>query len=324
MASRRRFLARLGAAPLALAGLGARAQAGYPDKPVRLVVTFGPGSGPDTLARTIAPKIGEALGQSVYVDNRPAAGGNVAAQFVLGEKRDGYTLLLGTDSLFTMNPYLLPKTPYDLFSDFTLVAPLAEAPVFLVVTPALNVSTPRELAALVKANPGKYTYSAPTATPHHLLSERFTALNGLDWVRVSYRDPQQALTEMVAGMVPIGFSSYAQVASSVSAGRLRVLGVSTASRLDALPAVPALAESYPGLEEAGWFAVYAGTGTPAPVLEKLSAAIARARVAPDVLQRLEQFGMKPLAADNASFAARVRAEHQRRGELIRTRGIRND
>ena len=320
MKSRRQLLA-LGCAMLALSLPPAHAQDNFPNRPVRLFVTFGPGSGPDTLARTIAPRIAEHLGQNVVIENRPAAGGNVAAQQLLQEKHDGYTLILATDSLFTMNPYLLPKSGFDVLNDFALVAPVAEASVFLVAHPMLNVSTAKELVALVKANPGKYSYSAPTGTPHHLLGERLTEMNGLNWVRVSYRDPQQALTEMLGGLVPIAFSSYAQVAGRVNAGKLKVLGVSTSSRLESHAAVPALNESFPGLEEAGWYALYAPAGTPRPVLERLAAAVAKARDSADVRQRLDQLGMRALNVEGTSFSARVKADNQRRGELIRARGI---
>jgi tripartite-type tricarboxylate transporter receptor subunit TctC len=328
MLDRRNFLAHAGATALAgvlpLAPMQAHAQANFPDHPIKLFVTFGPGSGPDTLARAIGPEIANQLGQSIVIDNRPAGGGNVAAQQLLQEKRDGYTLILATDSLFTMNPYLLPKTSFDLGSDFTLVAPIAEASVFLVVNPALNVNNVKELVALIKANPGKYTYFAPTGTPHHLLGERFTEINDLKWEHVSYRDPQQALTEMLSGLVPIGFASYAQVAGSVNAGKLKVLGVSTSSRLASHADVPALNEFYPGLEEAGWFAVYAPAGTPKPVIDKLAQAVTKARDSADVKQRLDQFGMRTVDADALSFAERVKAESLRRGELIRTRGVRMD
>ncbi|QRF56104.1 tripartite tricarboxylate transporter substrate binding protein [Variovorax paradoxus] len=296
----------------------------FPEKPMRLFVTFGPGSGPDTLARAIAPKIAEVLGQSVVIENRPAANGNVAAQQMLQAAHDGYTLLLATDSLFTVNPYLLPKTSYDIFGDLALIAPVAEASMFLVVHPSLGVTTFRELINLVKANPGKYAYFAPTGAPHHLLSERLTEIYGLDWVRVSYRDPQQALTEMIGGLVPIGFASYAQIASSVSSGQLKALGVSTSSRLDSHASVPALNETVPGLEEVGWYAIYAPTGTPKPVIEKLAQAVVKARDSAEVKQRLDQFGMRLVTADPAAFSARVQAENQRRGRLIKERGIRID
>lgn len=319
-----RKLAALTAALLVSAAPALHAQDNFPDRPIRLFVTFGPGSGPDTLARTIAPRIAEALGQNVVIENRPAGGGNVAAQQLLAEKRDGYTLLLATDSLFTMNPHLLPKTSFDLEKDFTLVAPVAEGSVFMVANPSLGVSTARELVALVKANPGKYTYFAPTGTPHHLLGERFTAMNGLDWVRVSYRDPQQALTEMLSGLVPVGFASYPQVAGSVNAGKLRPLGISTSSRLDSHATIPALTEIFPGLEESSWFSVFAAAGTPKAALDKLGAAVAKARDSAEVKQRLDQFGMRTITSDNRAFNARIKADNQRRGELIRTRGIKVD
>lgn len=324
MSNRRTFVAQAAAGLLAITAPPLHAQEDFPQRPLTLYVTFGPGSGPDTLARAVVPELAKHLGQNVVIDNRPAGGGNVAAQQLLQQKADGHTLILATDSLMTMNPYLLPKTSFDVMSDLALVAPIAEASVFLVVNPALNVANVRELVSLVKANPGKYTYFAPTGTPHHLLGERFTELNKLDWVRVSYRDPQQALNEMLGGLVPIGFTSYPQVSGSVQAGKLKLLGVSTSSRLDSHADVPALNESFPGLEESAWFAVYAPKDTPKPVLDKLAAAVVKARESAEVKKRLDQFGMRAVSMDPRAFASRVRADNQRRGELIRARGIRVD
>jgi tripartite-type tricarboxylate transporter receptor subunit TctC len=324
MPHRRQFLARTGAALLVGAAPLVHAQDHFPDRPVKLLVTFGPGSGPDTLARAIAPEIAKQLGQSVVVDNRPAGGGNVAAMQMLQEKHDGTTVILATDSLFTINPYLMPKTSYDLNKDFVLVAPVAEASVFLVVNPSLGVSSVKELVSLVKGNPGKYTYFAPTGTPHHLLAEQFTEINDLKWVRVSYRDPQQATTEMLSGLVPIGFTSYPQVAGSIAAGKLKPLAVSTSTRLDSHPSIPALAEFYPGLEEAGWFAVYAPADAPRAAVDKLSQAVVKARGSAELKQRLDQFGMRLITADARSFTERVQREYKHRGEVISTRGIKTD
>lgn len=328
MNQRRAFLLQAGGTALAgawpLAHAHAHAQDDFPNRPIKLFVTFGPGSGPDTLARAFSPELGKQLGQNVVIDNRPAGGGNVAAQQLLQEKHEGHALILATDSLFTMNPHLLPKAGFDLDKDFTLVAPIAEAPVFLVAHPSLNVSTARELANLVKASPGKYTYFAPTGTPHHLLGEKFTELADLKWVRVSYRDPQQAINEMLGGLVQVGFASYGLVSGSVTAGKLKLLGVSSSSRLEAMPQVPTLAESFPGLEEASWFAVYVPAGTPRPVVDKLAAAVAKARDGAEVKQRLDQFGMRVVPADARVFAQRVRSDYQRRGQLIAARGIKMD
>lgn len=324
MPHRRAFLQLATLTSLVTTPFALHAQDDFPSRPIRLFVTFGPGSGPDTLARAIAPEMGKALGQSVVIDNRPAGGGNVAAQQLLQEKHDGHTLILATDSLFTMNPYLLPKAGFDLDRDFTLVAPVAEAPVFLVAHPSLNVSTAKELAALVKANPGKYSYFAPTGTPHHLLGERFTEANDLKWVRVSYRDPQQAINEMLGGLVPVGFSSYGLISGSANAGKLRIIGVSSASRMEAMPAVPTLAESVGGMEEAGWFAIYTPSGTPRPVVDKIAQAVVRARDTVEVRQRLDQFGMRTLSTDARAFSQRVKSDYARRGQIITSRGIKMD
>lgn len=325
MKTRRTFIAQVAiCTALAPAASVVHAQDGFPQRPITLYVTFGPGSGPDTLARTIAPEISKHLGQSFVIENRPAAGGNVAAQQLLQQRPDGYTLILATDSLLTMNPHLLPKTSFDPLTDLVAVAPIAEAAVFLTVNPSLGVNNVGELVELVKANPNKYTYFAPTGTPHHLLAERFTAHHKLNWVRVSYREPQQAHTEMLSGLVPVGFTSYPQVSGSVQTGKLKLLAVGSSSRLESHSALPTLNESVPGLEESTWFALYAPKGTPPAVIAALNSAVVKAREAADVKQRLDQFGMRQLALDNEAFGERVRKDYQRRGEVIRARGIRVD
>jgi len=323
---RRRVALTIGSAlASATFGLPAVAQAkDFPVRPVRLVVTFPAGSGPDTIARSIAPGMSEALGQQVVVDNRPGAGGNVAALSVLGERHDGHTLLMGTDSIYSLNPFLFPKAGYDANTDFVVVAPIAETGVFLVVNTSLGVNNTQELVALVKSQPGKLNVSAPTGTPHHLAAERFAAINGLQWTRISYRDPQQAVTELAAGLVPIAFSTWPSIAPHVQSGKLRLLGVSTPTRFESLPSVPALAESYPGFEESGWFAVLAPRGTPPAVLAALSEATQQAREAPDLKPRLAIQGMRLIAADGAAFDARIKREIQARADLIRSRGIRAD
>ncbi|MCJ0764126.1 Bug family tripartite tricarboxylate transporter substrate binding protein [Variovorax terrae] len=316
-------LAGLLAATGCAATMPAGAQA-FPSRPVRLVVTFPAGSGPDTIARSIAPKMSEALGQQVVVDNRPGAGGNVAALAVLNERRDGHTLLMGTDSLYSLNPFLFPKAGYDASTDFVLVTPLAEAALFLVSNASLKLGSAKDLVALVKSEPGKLNYSAPTGTPHHLAGERFTALNGLDWTRVSYRDAQQAITEVAAGLVPAAFSTWPSIAPYVSSGRLSLLGITTPTRFDTLPNVPALAETWPGFEETGWFAILAPKGTPQAAIDLLNAAALKAREASELRPRLEAQGMRLINADAKAFEARIRRETQARSELIRTRGIKVD
>lgn len=296
----------------------------FPNRPLRIFVGFGPGSAPDSLARAVAVKMMEDLGQSVVVENRVTANGNVAAQQLLKEAADGHTLMLATDSLFTMNPFVLPRTSFNPLQDFSLVSTIAEGPIFLVASSGLGVSSVRELVALVKSQPGKYSYFAPTATPHHILAERFTETSGLTWVRVSYRNPQQAAVEIGSGLVPIGFVSYAQLAGSVSTGRLKVLAVSTASRLPSHPAIPTLTETFPELEESSWSAIYAAKDTPAPLVARLTLAARNARDSSDVRQQLDLLGMRALNTETLDFTARIRSEYERRRLQIRRYGIRPD
>lgn len=296
----------------------------FPSRPVRLLVPFGPGSGPDIVARELAPEMSKAFGQTVAVENRPGAGGNVAAQALLAEHHDGYTVLLATDSIFTLNPFLFPKSGFDPMASLKLVTPVSEAALFVVADQSLKVNSFAELVALVKAQPGRINYQAPTGSPHHIIGERLAHALGLNWVRVSYRDPQQGLTELLNGLVPVAISTLPFVKAQIDAGKVKALAVATAQRWPTLPDVPTLAETLPGFRESGWFALVAPSDAPAGALDKLNAAALKARDSAALQARLPQLGMIVLDGDARSLEARARAEAAARGELIRARGIKAD
>lgn len=316
----RRGAARLLSALLGLCAVGAWAQ-DFPNRPIKLLVTFGPGSGPDVLAREMAPELSRLLGQSVVVENRPGAGGNVAAQALLQERKDGHALLLATDSIFTLNPHLLPKTGFDPMQDLTVVTPWSEAALFVVASATLNIDSFAGLVQRVKAQPGKVNYQAPVGSPHHVIGERLAQQLGMDWVMVSYRDPQQGLTELLNGLVPVAVSSLPFVKAQIDAGKVVPLAVATASRLPEWPKVPTIAETLPGFRESGWFALTVATGTPQSVIDRLNAAALQARETPAHRARLQQLGMTVLEGDAAALGARARQELAQRGEVVRTRGI---
>jgi len=273
------------------------------------------------VARLMAPALSAKLGQTVVIENRPGAAGNIAAQAVRRDKRDGYTVLLGTDSIFTMNPFLFKNLGFDPLTDFTLVEPLADSALFIVASPSTHVKTLEQLVALVRANPGKFNYSAPTGTPHHLAGERLSQAAGLDWVRVSYSDGQQAVNDIVSGQLQFGISVWPSIQQFVNTGRLNVIAVTTAQRLQAMPDVPTVSETYPGMVDAGWFGLFVGSGTPPQVIEKLAAAADYARRDPELAPRLQAQGMQVSEASNADFIKAMHATAKQRGELIQSRGI---
>jgi len=310
---------------IALASLAfAAAAQEFPSRPVKLLVPFGPGSGPDIVARELAPEMSKALGQTVAVENRPGAGGNVAAQALLAEHHDGYTVLLATDSIFTLNPLLFPKSGFDPMTSLKLVTPVSEAALFVVADQSLKVNTFAELVALVKAQPGKINYQAPTGSPHHIIGERLAHALALNWVRVSYRDPQQGLTELLNGLVPVAISTLPFVKAQIDAGKVKPLAVATAQRWPTQPDVPALAETLPGFRESAWFALVAPSDAPAGALDRLNAAALKARDSAALKARLPQLGMIVLDGDARALEARAKAEATARGELIRARGIKAD
>jgi len=309
---------------LAVVGLAAATSlahaSDFPNRPLRLLVPFGPGSAPDVLAREIAPHMAEHLGQSVVVENRPGAGGNVTVQALLSEAKDGHTVLLSTDSMFSLNPYLFPRT-FDVMKEVRLVTPISEAGLFFVANAKLGVNTVDDVVKLVQANPGKFNYSAPTGTPHQMAGERLTREKKLDWVRISYRDPQQVVTELVNGMVPFTFGTLPLVEGFVKEGTLKLVAVATPERLSLAPEVPTFAESIDGFVESAWYALAVAAGTPDEAIAKINAAAEAARDSQPVQARLAQLGMVPLKTDVAALTERANKEAAMREELIRDRSI---
>lgn len=294
---------------------------GYPSKPVRIVVPFPPGGATDVLARMLAPGMNAELGQPIIVDNRPGAAGMIGTQAVAKEKPDGYALLLGTDSFFAVLPHL-QNTGYDPFKDFVVVAPLTDLAFFLAVHASLKANTVPELIALARAQPGKLSFASPgVATPQHLAGELFAQIAALQWVHVPYKGGAPAVNDFVAGQVPVMFGNLANFRPHIAGGKIRLLGIADPQRLSALPEVPAIAETLAGFTISGWFGVFAPAGTPPEIVARIGAATGKALRSSEVLQRLDALGFRPLNMDRAQFAARIQSDHERMGELIRSRGI---
>lgn len=318
-------LAALAVALPALAQTG-DAAASYPNRPVRLVVPFGAGSGPDLRARQLGEKLAEHWGQPVVVENRPGAGGQLAMEQVAKAAPDGYTLVMAGQSAVAIAPHLA-KLRYDPLKDFTPVTRTSAGTIILVVNGALPVRTVAELVDHAQRNPGMLNAASwGSATITHLALEQFMRAAGLKITHVPYKAAGQAVAELVAGQVQLAFEFYPAVGPQVKSGRLRAIAVSGRERIPALPEVPTFTEA--GVREmetiSGWQGVAVPAGTPREIVDKLQAAVARVLALPDIRASYTDSGFKTVGDTPEEFAAFIRAEHARWGKLIADAGIRTE
>jgi tripartite-type tricarboxylate transporter receptor subunit TctC len=315
---------RTGLALLALLTLGA-AHAQYPVKPIRMIVTYPPGGGADTMARLIAPKLTESLGQTIVVENRPGASGTIAADAVANSAPDGYTLMLDASS-YAVNPSLYPKLAYDPAKAFTPVTLVAVFSNMLVVHPAFGVASVKELVDLAKKKPGYVSYaSSGNGSAQHLAAELFRLQAGLDMVHVPYKGGGPALTDVMAGQVPVLFANMASGLPHVKSGKLKALASTGARRSPNLPDLPTVAESgVAGFEVYEWNAVFAPAGTPEAIVTRLHAAIAKALQAPDVRERIAALGGEIRGATPRDTDAWVRAQTAKWSKVVKDAGIKPD
>ena len=286
-------IAALLAAACAVVAPGQPLAQKFPDKPIRFIVPFPPGGGNDILARVIAPKMGESLGQPVFIDNRAGAGGNIGTDLAAKSPPDGYTIVIASNQV-TMNPALYARLPFDIEKDFAPVALAASVPMVLAVHPSVAANSVRELVALAKAEPGKINYSTPGAgTPQHIAFEVFNHAAGIRIAHVPYKGTGPAIADAIGGQVQATFGTLASLEQHVKAGKLRALAVATPKRSQAMPTVPTMAESgIPGFDVSLWYSILAPAGTPAPIVSRLSAEVAKALAAPDVRDRLVAQGFE--------------------------------
>ena len=265
---------------------------GYPNKPIRLVVTFPSAGAPDILARLFADKA--QLGQPVVVDNRAGAGGNIGADFVAKSAPDGYTLVMGTVGTHSINGSLYPKMPYDMARDFAPIAHVASAPNLLVVTNSLPVKNVAELITYMKANPNKLSFGSPgIGTSVHVSGELFKSLTGTSMEHVPYKGRQFAIPDLVGGQIQVMFDNMPSALPMAKDGKIRALAQTTLSRSPAAPDVPTVAETVPGFEATTWFAMFAPAGTPREIVLRINAEMQRVFKLPDVLDKLKALGLEP-------------------------------
>jgi tripartite-type tricarboxylate transporter receptor subunit TctC len=304
----------------------APSRADYPERPVRLVVPFPPGGGADNLARTIMPKVAEALGEAIVIDNKPGAGGNVGAEIVARSVPDGYTLLYGTNGTHAINQTLYSNLRFDPIEDFAPVSRMTAIAAMLVVNPALPVRSVSELIDYARANPGKLNFgSAGNGTTSHLAGELFRTMAGIDIVHVPYRGGALAMTDLIAGQVQMMIDVMPNAYPQAKAGKVRALAVSTAQRFPTAPDVPTIEESgLAGFEVSAWDGVLAPAGTPAPVIAKINAAIRRALEDPQVRDSLLARGAQPVPSTPEAFARHIKAETAKWAKVVRQSGAKVD
>ena len=319
---RRHFLAA--ASSMAVASPTAWAQA-YPSKPIKLVVPFPPGGGADNLARAVAPKLGEFLGQAIVIDNKPGAGGNVGSEGVARAAADGYTLLYGTNGTHGTNHALYARTGFEL-RDFATLGRVSFIPAMLVVNPNLPVQTAAQLLTYLKANPGKLSFaSAGNGTTSHMAGESFRRMADVDIQHIPYKGGGPALTGLLAGDVQMMIDLTANLLAQVQAGKLRALAVTTRQRVRGLADLPTLEEvGLKGFDLAASDGLYAPAGTPPAVVERINAALQRALADPEVTERLRGRGAEPVLSTPAEHQAHINREFPMWARLVKETGARVD
>ena len=299
----------------------------YPSRPIRMVVGFPPGGGTDVMARLVTPKMTEAWGQQVVIDNRAGATGIIGTDLVAKAAPDGYTLLMGHVATNAIAWSLFAKLPFDPAQDFAPITRVSSVPHLLVVHPSLDVRTVKDLIALAKAKPGQLTFpSAGNGSTPHLAGEIFKTMTGVNLVHVPYKGTGQSLQDLLGGQVQVAFDTTAAVITFVKAGRLRPLAVTTSKRIASLPEVPTVAESgVPGYEVTTWYGLFAPAGTPTAIVQKIFAQTARIVRLPDVRERLDGMGTEETTnASPAEFAALVKSDIAKYAKVVKAAGLRID
>jgi len=324
------MIARSGAAALAatlllalLVGASpAHAQA-YPNKPVRLIVPFGPGSTVDIMARALAQPLYEQLGQSIVVENKPGAGGTLGVDAIAKAPRDGYTIGIGTTGPLTINPALQAKMPFDSVADLAPVSLVATGPNAVLVHPSVPAKTVKELIAYARANPGALNFaSSGVGSTNHLAGELFKSVAGIQMVHVPYKGNGEALADLMAGRVQVLFSGLPPVITQVQAGRARVLAIAGPARAASLPDVPTVAqEGLAGAEVLVWYGVLAPAGTPKEIVARLHTEVVKAMARPEIRARFTEAGSDPASSTPEEFSRMIRTDLAKWKQVITSANI---
>ena len=298
----------------------------YPSKPIRVILASPAGGTSDVVARMVSPGLSSQLGQQLVIDNRGGAGGLIATELTAKAVPDGYTLFIGGPGSLTIMPHLRSHMPYDTLRDLAPVSLIAIGPYLLITHPSVPVKTVKELLALARAEPGKLNYaSAGSGAANHLAMELFKSLAGVDITHVPYKGAPPAVTDLIAGNVNLMFNSIPPVLQYIKAGRLKVLGVSSAKRSSQLPDVPTLSEAgVPGYELVTWFGLLAPARTPGPIVTRLNDAMTRVVHAPEIKAQLESLGYEVGGGTPAEFATYMRLELEKYATVVKASGAKVD
>ena len=298
--------------------------AAWPTKPVRIVVTFPPGGAPDTLARVLADKWGQALGQTFTVDNKPGAGGNIGADFVAKSPPDGTTLVVGTVGTHAINPSLYANMPYNNLKDFTPITFLASTPNLLVVNNSVPAKTVKELIDLARKTPLSFG-SSGSGTSIHLSGELFNTMAGVKMQHIPYKGRAQAVPDLLGGRITMIFDNMPSALPLVKAGEVRAIAVTSATRSPAAPNVPTIAESgLPGFEATSWFALYAPAGLPREMQARINAETLRVMALPDVREKLAGLGLEVATGTPEALMSFTQAETAKWAKVVKESGAKMD
>jgi tripartite-type tricarboxylate transporter receptor subunit TctC len=295
--------------------------AGFPDRPIKLIVPFGPGGPPDVSARIIAAYLSEHLG-TVVVENHAGAGGTLAARLVATSPPDGHTLLAGTAGSLSISPQLYKSAGVDPIKDFSAVALVSSAPLVLAIQKSVPAHNVKELVAYANANPGKLNYGAVIGTPPHLSGEMFKHITGANIVFVPYKSAAQATTDVLAGQMNMTFEGTTAIVPFIKSGQLRALAVTSPQRIPEIPDVPTMDElGYAGMPPDSWQAIVAPAGTPADIVAKINAVVNQGLATPEVRGKIVELGGEPEPKSVQEFADFLASQYKRWGEVIRVTGV---
>jgi len=319
-----KFASLVAAGVLVTFGAAPSSAQDYPSKPIRLVVPYPPGSGTDIVGRLLAQRLGESLGQQVYVDNRPGAGATIGTAFVAKGTPDGYTILMADLGPLAIGPSFYRQLPYDPIKELAPISQVAVLPFVLVVHPSVPANNVPELIALAKAKPGQLNYaSVGNGTAVHLATELFRQIAGIDIVHIPYKGSAPALTDLVAGRTSMMFVNVLSVRGFLESGQLRAVAIGTAERSPAMPEVPTVAEStQPNFRAGVWFGLLAPAETPRAIIDRLNAETVRVLQTPDFKAKLIEQGAESIPSSAEQFSALIQAEITKWADVIRSSGVR--
>jgi tripartite-type tricarboxylate transporter receptor subunit TctC len=316
-----RHLAQFVGAISLVACVTAQAQ-NYPSKPIRVVIPYPAGGAGDVIARSVGAKLTEQWGQQILVDNRPGAGGNIGTESVARAPADGYTLLLGTDIQMSINPHIFKQLPYDPERDFAPISAAYFAAFVLSAHPSVPANTLPELIAHLKSRPGKYNYaSAGNGSPHHLAMEWLKVAAGVDVVHIPYKGSGQILPDLMAGQVQLAYMGLSPAIPHVKSGKLKVIAVGTSQRVEAIPDLATISETYPGIEAGAIWSFFAPAGTPRDIVLRLNSEINRIAALPDVKERMLAQGLYPLGGSPEDLGSRTKSDTIKWGKVVQQIGF---